>query len=345
MRILLTADAELPVPPLLYGGIERIIDLLTAEYLAAGHAVALVAHPESTAGTTAFFPWPGKTSTRSADQWRNARALRKAVKEFQPDVIHSFSRLLWLSWLAPDRRPKLMSYQREPTGRTVWAANCLHQGRLQFTGCSEYICRGGRARGGGKWSAIPNAVNPGGYEFQPRVSADAPLVFLSRIEPIKGCHTAIEIAKRAGRRLLIAGPHSEEGRLGEYWKQSILPEIGRNGIEYVGSVNDRQKGDLLGQAAAMVVPIEWNEPFGIVFIEALACGTPVISCALGALPEIVRDGVDGFLITGAIDGAAAVGRLASLERKECRKRVETTFSGGIVSQQYLTLYGESVARL
>jgi glycosyltransferase involved in cell wall biosynthesis len=108
----------------------------------------------------------------------------------------------------------------------------------------------------------------------------------------------------------------------------------------VGPVNDRQKNELLGQAAAMVVPIEWNEPFGIVFIEALACGTPVISCARGALPEIVRDGVDGFLVTDAKEGAAAVEMLSSLDRTECRRRVESMFSSTVVARQYLSLYGE-----
>jgi glycosyltransferase involved in cell wall biosynthesis len=340
MRVLLTADAELPVPPPLYGGIERIIDLLVNEYVAAGHEVGLAANAESTSKATTMFPWPAETSVRSWAQWRNADSLRVAVAAFQPEIIHSFSRLMWLAPLALDRCPKLMTYQREPTARTVRWSDRLHRGRLQFTGCSEYICRKGRERGGGTWSAIPNAVDLQTYDFRPTVASDAPLVFLSRIEPIKGCHTAIEIAKRAGRRLLIAGTHSEEGVLGDYWQQIVLPEIGRNGIEYVGPVNDRQKNELLGQAAAMVVPIEWNEPFGIVFIEALACGTPVISCALGALPEIVRDGIDGFLITGAQEGAAAVDRLATLGRTECRKRVEANFSSTIVARQYSGLYEE-----
>lgn len=337
MRILLSADAELPVPPLLYGGIERIIDLLCSEYVASGHTVALVAHRDSTPRTPAFFSWPGETSTRGWDQCRNAQALCTAVREFQPEIIHSFSRLLWLSLLAWDRRPKLMSYQREPTGRTVRWANRLHAGRLRFTGCSEYICQNGR-KGGGKWRAVPNAVDLERFEFRADIAGDAPLVFLSRIEPIKGCHTAIAIAKRTGRRLLIAGNHSEDGQLGEYWQHVIRPQIDRNGIEYVGQVNDIEKNNLLGQAAAMVVPIEWNEPFGIVFIEALACGTPVISCAKGALPEIVRHGVDGFLVNGVDDGCAAVERLSALSRVDARRRVEAMFSSKVVSAMYLKLY-------
>jgi glycosyltransferase involved in cell wall biosynthesis len=336
MRILLTADPELPVPPRLYGGIERIIALLVYGFLALGHEVALVANADSTSKPTRFFSWPGRSSRSKS--WENAMALRAAVKSFEPDVIHSFSRLLWLLPLVLDPRPKIMSYQREPTGRAVCLSNHLHRGRLIFTGCSEYLCRNGRQRGGGEWTVVPNAVDLESYTFQPQVAADAPLVFLSRIEAIKGCHNAIEIAKRTRRRLAIAGNHADEGVNGAYWRERILPEIGRNGIEYVGEVNDEQKDQLLGRAAALLVPIEWNEPFGIVFIEALACGTPVISCPLGALPEIVRDSTDGFLIGSIEEGCLAVEKLASLDRAQCRERAETNFSGRVIARQYLTLY-------
>src|SRR5436190_457731 len=176
MRILLTADAELAVPPLLYGGIERVIHLLIGEYLAAGHEIALMGHPDSTSHTTAFFPWPGRTSTNRSDSWRNARALRDTVNDFDPDVIHSFSRLLWLLPLALDHRPKIMSYQREPTGRTIKWSTIVHRGRLRFTGCSRYICQNGLQCGGGDWTPIPNAVDVKRYHFQPHVARDAPLV-------------------------------------------------------------------------------------------------------------------------------------------------------------------------
>jgi len=246
--------------------------------------------------------------------------------------------LLYLLPLIFDRRPKVMSYQREPTGRTVRLSHYLHRGRLEFTGCSEYICRQGRNHGGGKWTAVPNAVDVKSYKFRDKVKPDAPLVFLSRVERIKGCHTAIQIAKQSGRRLLIAGNYTSEGENGAYWRERILPEIGRNGIEYVGEVDDQKKNALLGQAAAMVVPIEWNEPFGIVFIESLACGTPVISCPRGALPEIIRDGVDGFLINGIEEGGLAVERLSSLDRAECRKRAEGNFSAAVIAEKYVSLY-------
>ncbi len=335
LNILLTADPELPVPPKLYGGIERVIDLLVNEYVAAGHKVGLVAHAESTSKASVLYAWPSESSQ---DHWSNMRALSKAATHFQPDIVHSFSRLLWLLPLIGRRCPKLMSYQREPTGRTVCISNFLHRGALHFTGCSEYICTNGRSRGGGDWTAIHNAVDATAYQAQLVVADDAPLVFLSRIEPIKGCHNAIEIAKRTGRRLIIAGNHFEDGEFGDYWRAKILPEIGRNRIEYVGPVDDVQKNELLGQAAAMVVPIEWNEPFGIVFAEALACGTPVISSPRGSLPEIIEQGKHGFLVNNVDEGVAAIGKINLIDRSVCRKHFEEKFSSSVISQKYVKLY-------
>ena len=338
MRVLITADAEIPVPPALYGGIERIIHSLVSRFRALGHHVGLAAHENSSLNTDGFFPWPGATSTKRSDSFRNAMTLRRAVQEFQPDVLHSFSRLFWLLPLLADGHPKIMSYQREPTGWTVSLSRWLHHTKLQFTGCSRYICEQGQRRAGGRWAAIPNFVDPANYTFVPQVADDAPLVFLSRIERIKGAHNAIGIARKSGRRLLIAGNVVDHGEGARYWRQEIKPLLGRDGIEFVGPVNDRQKNELLGRAAALVVPIEWNEPFGIVFTEALACGTPVISCPRGALPEIVRQGQEGFLVNDVEQGAAAVNHLQSISRAACRERVLKEFSAEVAAARYLALY-------
>ena len=365
MRILLTADPELPVPPKLYGGIERVIDVLVRELRTRGHEVGLVAHRDTTVAASRLFAWPGLRSQNRWDALRNTVALWRATRQFQPDVVHSFSRLAYLlPLLLPqgrkqkgesralrtedrsqmsDLRPPtsglrlVMSYQRQPTMKQVARAAKLAGPALAFTGCSEHICREGR-RGGGVWHAIPNCVELDKYTFQPAVKPEAPLVFLSRVERIKGAHTAIAVAKQTGRRLIIAGNHGEAGEEGRYWQTEILPHLGKDGIEYVGPVDDAQKNQLLGQAAAMLVPIEWEEPFGIVFAEALACGTPVISCPRGALPEIVRDGVDGFLVNGVEQACAAVAKLPALNRADCRRRVETEFSSGVVADRYEQLY-------
>jgi glycosyltransferase involved in cell wall biosynthesis len=272
-----------------------------------------------------------------SDTIRNALALRRAVGAFRPDVVHSFSRLLYLLPILRSKLPKIMSYQRAPSLRTTRWANRLAGGTLRFTGCSEYICRLGR-RGGGDWTAIHNFVDVDRFTFVPSVPPDAPLVFLSRVESIKGPHLAIAVAKRAGRRLVIAGNHSATPAEAQYWQTQIEPHLGRDGIEYIGPVDDRQKTELLGQAAALLVPIQWDEPFGIVFVEALACGTPVISCHRGALPEIVRDACHGFLMDSVDELVKAVSRLHEIDRRACRAQAVEFFSVALVIRRYEELY-------
>ncbi|HEY7243348.1 MAG TPA: glycosyltransferase [Xanthobacteraceae bacterium] len=337
MRILLTADPFLPVPPRLYGGIERVIATLTENLRARGHVVGLVAVKGSTALVDHFRPW----RYAKPDDWiahsQNAVSLMQACGEFGPSVIHSFSRLLYLAPLQLRRIPKIMSYQRTVGGSQIrlWAA--LARGSLTFTGCSEFIASMGRAHGG-VWHAIPNFVDTSFYRFSAAVPAQAPLLFLSRIEEIKGTHLAIDVAKRTGRRLLIAGNRAESGAEGVYWETRIKPELGRNGIEYVGPVDDRSKLHLLESALALIVPIQWDEPFGIVFAEALACGTPVIACPRGALPEIVRHGVDGFLVSSVDEACRAVAQIGSIDRRQCRARAESAFSASVVTGIYEALY-------
>lgn len=338
MRILMTADPELPVPPQLYGGIERIIDLLVTGLQARGHEVGLVAHPDSTCPANRLFAWRGLRSPNKLDIWRNTLTLQGAIREFKPDLVHSFSRILYLLPVLRSSLPKIMSYQRQPTpGSIKWAVK-LAQSSLIFTGCSEHICRQGRPFGG-VWHPIHNCVELDKYTFQAAVDVgEAPLVFLSRVERIKGAHVAIAAALKTRRRLLIAGNRGTSEAELRYWETEIAPYLGKNGIEYVGEVNDEQKNDLLGGAAAMLVPIEWEEPFGIVFAEALACGTPVISSPRGALPEIVRPGIDGYLIKSLDEAGAAIANLDRIDRHQCRQRAEECFSAGAILDKYEQLY-------
>jgi glycosyltransferase involved in cell wall biosynthesis len=344
MRLLITADPEIEVPPRLYGGIERIVDVLVRRLQANGHQVGLVARAGSTCPADAFYPWPGQHSQSKADTLSNSLTLWKAKRDFRPDLVHSFSRIAYLLPYLRGSVPLVMSFQRDPTPRTVGlAAKLAAQGTLTFTGCSEYIARIGRPSGG-EWLGIHNFADTENLHFSPSVPADAPLVFLSRVEEIKGAHWAIEIARRTGNKLIIAGNHSDSGPEGRYWREKIVPEIGHDGVEYVGAVDDAQKDKLLGGARAMVVPIRWNEPFGIVFAESLACGTPVISCPTGALPEIVRQGVDGFLIQSIEEGCEAVGKIGTIDRATCRQRALEHFSADAVLARYLELYARLVAR-
>ncbi len=337
MRILITVDPEIPVPPGTYGGIERVADLLVRELGRTGHVVGLVAHRDSTCPAHERHGWVGSRSRGLGNSAANALQLARICARFRPDVVHSFSRLLYLAPLMAGTIPKVMSYQREPTQRTVRWAHRLSGDSLGFTGCSEYICRQGR-RAGGQWEAIHNPVDIDRLAFSGEVAPDAPLVFLSRIERVKGAHIAIEIARRTGRRLLVAGNHADSGAEGDYWRSEIEPQLGRGGIEYVGPVADREKAELLRNAAALVVPVQWEEPFGIVFAEALACGTPVISTRRGALPEIVRQGIDGYLVESTDAGCEAVRRIARIDRRACRGRAEALFATPVITARYADLY-------
>jgi glycosyltransferase involved in cell wall biosynthesis len=343
MHILITADPEICVPPRLYGGIERIIDGLVGYYREQGHTVSLIARSGSTCEADNRVAWPVGKSGGVLALAKNAGCMSGAITAFKPDILHSFSRLAYLlHTLIGKSLPVIMSYQREPTGRTVKMASKIGGDALSFTGCSDYICQQGR-RIAGEWRAIHNFVDCSRFAFQAEVKADAPLVYLSRIEQIKGTYEAILMAEKAGVPLIIAGNHAQEGEAGEYWAEKIEPHLKPGQVDYIGPVNDQEKIDLLGKARAMLVPIQWNEPFGIVFAESLACGTPVIASPRGALPEIVETGTHGFLVSSIDEGAEAIAKLEQIDRAACRQQAEVKFNRDVIGDQYLKLYGEKLA--
>jgi glycosyltransferase involved in cell wall biosynthesis len=337
MRILLSCDPGIAVPPHSYGGIERIVDALVRAYEKEGHSVALWADAHSTSPASSFFPINPEPVYQKGITLQRARELQTVVKKFQPHVVHSFSRLAYLLPLLPSRLPKIMSYQRHTGGWNLRLSHYLAHGSLHFTGCSEFICHMGQ-RSGGSWTCIPNFVELDRYTFQPKVEADAPLVFLSRIESMKGPDWAIQIARQSGKRLILAGNKPEAAHELLFWQREIEPWLGRDGIEWVGPVNDHQKNELLGRACAMIVPIQWDEPFGIVFAEALACGTPVISCPRGALPEIITHGQHGYLIQSTSEGVESVQKIQHLSRSLCRTQAQEKFSLESATSRYLDLY-------
>jgi glycosyltransferase involved in cell wall biosynthesis len=333
MRIALTADPELPVPPILYGGIERIVDMLARKLVTRGHDVVLFARPGSDCPVPKI-GWPGLESSSKLDTVRNAATLARHVASHHFDVLHSFSRLAYLLPILPLRVPKLMTYQREICPRTTRLAHRLARGTLEFSAISRSMLAA--APLAGAWHLVPNGVPLDSYTFQGVVAQDAPLVFLGRIEETKGPHLAIEVARRSGRNLVIAGNIPEAHR--RWFEAVIAPHIDDRHVHYVGPVDDAQKNKLLGSAAAFLMPILWEEPFGIVMAEAMACGTPVIGLRRGAVPEVVEDGVSGF-ITDTVDGLiSAVGRIGTLDRFAARRRVETCYSDDAVTDGYLTIY-------
>ncbi len=335
MHIALTADPMIPVPPVLYGGIERIIDMLARGLEERGHQVTLFAHRDSdTAGR--LVPYGGERPGHPVDLARNTLSISRLLAT-RPDVVHSFGRLATLLPLLPTAIPKVMSYQREPTlGQVRRATQLSRRGTLAFTGCAEHIAA--KMRPVAPSYAVFNGVPLDTYTFRDHVEDDAPLVFLGRVERIKGAHTAIDVAQASGRRLVIAGNVSDDA----YFEAEVRPRLSDR-IEYVGPVDDVQKNELLGRALAFLMPIEWEEPFGIVMAEALACGTPVVGTPRGSVPEVVVDGVTGFIRPTVAGLAEAIEQVAGLDRAACRADCEARFSDRAIVDAYEVLYRERVA--
>ena len=337
LRIVVTADPEIPVPPSHYGGIERIVHLLVVGLESRGHKVYLFAHPDSQAPAT-LIPYPGRSSRSAVDTAMNALYVKKILGKLgRVDIVHSFSRLAYLFFLMGVKIPKIQSYQRSVTPRSIRWGNFLADGSLAYTACSAY-CAGTADAARASWSIIPNGVPLEQYRFRGEVPSDAPLVFLGRLERIKGAHAAIDVAERTGRRLKIAGNHAPSGEGHRYFSKEILPRCDGDRIEYLGPVEDVQKNDLLGNASALLFPVEWEEPFGIVMAEALACGTPVIGFGRGAVPEVIEDKITGFLCRTPEDMVRAVSGLSAIDRKNCRRAAEKRFSDSVVVDQYEKLY-------
>lgn len=337
--IALTADPELPVPPRLYGGIERIVHMLALGLRERGHRVTLFAHPASTTPVQ-HVAWPGAASRSRLDTLRNTATLARAVMTGSFDLVHSFSRLSYLAPLIPLRTPKLMCYQRPISPRTTARAWNLSRGTLDFCAISRWMTKD--VENIGRWHMVPNGVPLETYEFVPTVAPDAPLVFLGRVEEIKGPHLAIEIARRAKRQLIMAGnvPPEHQG----WFDSHIAPHIDGDRIVFVGPVDDVQKNALLGRAAAFLMPILWDEPFGIVMAEAMACGTPVIGMRRGAVPEVVEHGVTGWTGDTVDELVGAVAAVSELSRAGSRKRVEKLYSADAVVDGYLAVYEKMMDR-
>lgn len=335
LRLAITADPEIAVPPTLYGGIERIIDMLVRGLVARGHDVTLFAHPDSVVPCP-IVTYPGKTFASKIGSLRNALLVSSKIFRGQFDIVHSFGRLAYMMPVLPTSVPKIMSYQREVAERSVTWGTWLSRGTLHFTGCSRHLVQ--QFLESDNCHVIYNGVPTDTYEFRGSVSSDAPLVFLGRVEEIKGPHLAVEIARRSGRRLVIAGniPDDEAHRV--FFDTHVAPYVDGHQVQYIGPVNDWEKNELLGKAAALLMPILWEEPFGIVMAEALACGTPVIGLNRGSVPEIVYHEVNGFVCKSVDEMVAAVGRLDEINRSACRSVMEEKFSDVAVIGAYESLY-------
>lgn len=335
MRIAITADPFIPVPPEQYGGIERIIDFLVLGLISRGHDVLLVANKNSSINAPLLvFPGDGDGLINHA---RNIKVM-SGLKKFNPGIIHSFSRMAYLTPFVISGVPKLMSYQREPTiDQIKLAKKIFRNNSLSFTGCSNYISK--KIEPYAHVKTVYNGLDMAKYTFISQVSDDAPLLFLGRVEFIKGTHIAINVAKKTGKKLIIAGniPTGHEA----YFNEQVKPHL-NDDIKYVGSVNDEQKNALIGSAAALLMPIQWDEPFGIVMVEAMACGTPVIGFDKGALPEVIKNNVNGFICHSDDQMIASTKRLGTINRQDVFDDCKARFSSDVIIDNYLDVYNQLV---
>lgn len=324
------------VPPKGYGGIERVVSYLTEELVARGHEVTLFASGDSE--TSAELVSCSDQALRGDDRrcveadsrhlmmmetvWRQRRRF---------DVIHCHLELLSLPYLRRLDVPHLMTMH----GRLdVGGVPRLYREYADIPVVSiSYAQR--RPLPGANW--VGNVYNgiPGDF-FEPSFEPDDYLVFLGRLSPDKAPHLAIEVARRAGVPLKIAAKLDPYDR--EYFEEKVKGGLENPLVEFLGEVNDKEKRELLRGAIGLILPIQWPEPFGLVMTEAFACGTPVIAFRNGSVPEIVRHGQTGFVVDGVEEAVAAVGRLAEIDRRECRRHFDRKFSKAIMVDGYLKLF-------
>jgi glycosyltransferase involved in cell wall biosynthesis len=335
MRIAQIAPLTESVPPKLYGGTERVVSYITEALVELGHDVTLFATGDSQTKATLEAVWPRALRLDPAIRDRIAphmllmEMVRRRADEF--DVLHfhmdyySFSLFKrqdtpFVTTLhgrldLPEQQPVFDTFntapvisisdsQRHPLPQAKWLTTVYH--------------------------GLPEKL------YEPQPVEQKYLAFLGRISPEKRVDTAIRIAGRCGMPIKIAAKVDSADH--EYFEREIAPLLKLPYVEFVGEITDGQKADFLSGAHALLFPIDWPEPFGLVMIESMACGTPVIAFNRGAVPEVIDEGVSGFIVEDEIGAVAAVNRLHTLSRARVRQRFEERFTSHRMAQQYVDAY-------
>lgn len=335
MRIAQVAPLYESVPPRLYGGTERVVSWLTEEFVRQGHEVTLFASGDSltNARLVPLCQQALRLDSKCVDPLAHHIHLIERVMQWKEDfdVIHFHTDYLHFSLC---RRadlchvttlhgclnvPDLVPLYREFSDMPVTSISDAQ--RLPL----PWINWQGTVHHGMPENLFRAHLRPGHY-----------LAFLGRVSPEKGVDRAIEIAKRSGIPLKIAAKIDRADR--DYFDAHIKPLLNNRLVEFVGEINDLEKNDFLGNAAALLFPINWSEPFGIVLIEALACGLPVIAFPHGSVPEIIEDGVSGFLVNSVREAAKAADQISRIDRQKCRHAFEARFNVERMAKDYLAIY-------
>jgi glycosyltransferase involved in cell wall biosynthesis len=335
MRIAQLAPLAESVPPKLYGGTERVVSWLTEELVNLGHDVTLFASADSKTAARLVSVWPRalRLSRPRPDPAAACAALLEAIAD-RPgdfDLIHCHTDWLHLPLLRRLGVPFLTTlHGRLDVG---YLKNLVRR----FPGSPFVSISDSQRRPllDLEWAATVYHGQPPDL-LQPHFTPQSYLAFLGRISPEKRPDLAIRLAKATGMPLRIAAklPRKEN----RYFREQVQPLLNGNDIEFIGEVDDRGKQSLLGNAAALLFPIDWPEPFGLVMIEAMACGTPVIAWRRGAVPEIIEDGVTGFVVDSEEAAVQSIRRIGELDRRRVRAEFERRFTARRMAEDYVRAY-------
>jgi glycosyltransferase involved in cell wall biosynthesis len=342
VRIAQIAPLYESVPPKLYGGTERIVSYLTEELVRQKQDVTLFAS--------------GDSVTKARLVPITEKALRLEGARIRDPLAHHI-RLIENVFREADQFDILhfhLDHLHFPLVRRTQSvcATTLH-GRLDISDLvslfREYsempvVSISDSQREPLRWlnwcGTVYHGLPEDLYSFVE--TSDDYLAFLGRICPEKRLDRAIEIAEKSGRRLKIAAKVDPTDQ--DYFCREIKPLLSRPFIEFVGEIGETGKGEFLGNAAALLFPIDWPEPFGLVMIEALACGTPVIAFENGSVPEIIENGITGFVVSNAEEAASAVERISTIKRRTCRETFEQRFGATRMARDYLDIYRSLVSK-
>ncbi len=350
MRIAVLAPPYLPVPPTLYGGTEKIVSLLTEGLVQRGHDVTLFASGDSktTAKLASIFPKAignsGLTKNDITKPLAHYAACYDRASEF--DIIHSHGQYVSLKGALGVKTPVVFTWHG-----SFYSGETTDELRTQLHAHKEFnfISISHNQRGGlpdlTYVATVYNALNISEYTYVPQRNQDY-LLWVGRMSPKKGAHEAIMAAKKSGIRLEMAATIDPINR--EYFENTIKPLIDGVTVVYHGEVGHDALVELYGGARAVLYPISWHEPFGLVMIESMACGTPVIAYDLGSVSEVISDGVTGFVVPSdsGVDGiVGAIINIKQIDRKTCRSYVEERFTSERMVSEYEMAYEKVIAGL
>lgn len=338
MRIAQIAPLQVAVPPHNYGGTERVIANLTEALVRAGHEVTLFASGDSQTSARLISPTAralGFHADVDAQAYHLAMLHDIYAYAHHFDIIHSHLDYLTLPFAQQSATPTVITLHGRldtPAYRRVFQS--YRDVPLIAISASQR-----NELAGVNWLAtIHHSVDVASFPYSP--TPGAYLAFVGRISPEKRPDTAIEVAKLANIPLKIAAKVDPKDQ--KYFEREVQPLLDHPLIEFLGMADEPTKRQLMRDALALVSPIDWPEPFGMVFIEALACGTPVLTCPRGSAPELLRDGVTGYMRTTAEELAEAARHVASVSRAGCRAYAERHFNLDRMAQEYTEAYARAL---